>query len=276
MAEQKNKVLCSTGALIGRVNGRNHKLIVENAPNINCDGFELMMYSTMWMEKIDEIVSDLKDSKLNFASMHMNKNIGELISQNENGNIEEAIKIFEANCEVASKLNINLLVLHLWGGLPSDKHMDVNLRVYKNLLDIAHKYNLFLTVENIVCNTHNALTHMKKLYEIYPDNINFTIDTRQAAFHEMLDETCQSDFLWENNLVSHIHISDYAGGYMEWGQLHPIRAPGEGNIDFDKFFKFLRSAGYNGAITLESPVMSENSIDIEKLNKSLKFIYDRI
>ena len=276
MTNKKNKVLCSTGALIGKINERNHKLIIENAPNINCDGFELMMYSTMWMEKIDEIVNDLAESKINFLAMHMNKNIGELISQNEDGDIEQAIKIHEANCKIASDLGINLLVLHLWGGPPSDKHMDVNFGLYKDLLDISNKYGLFLTVENIVCNTYNSLIHMKKLYEMFPNDINFTIDTRQAEFQKLLDETCSSDFLWENNLVSHIHISDYAGGYMDWANLRPVLSPGMGNIDFDKFFNFLKSVNYDKMITLESPVMTENSIDIEKLNKSLAFIYDRI
>lgn len=274
--DKKNKVLCSTGAFIGRVNNRDHKLIVENASKINCDGFELMMYSTGWIERIDEIVSDLCESKINFVSMHMNKNIGELISRNENGDIDEAIRIFEANCKVASELNIKLLVLHLWGGHPSDKHIDVNLKIYKNLLDISNKYGLLLTVENIVCNTYNALIHMKKLHEMYPGNIKFTIDTRQAEFHKLLDETCNSNFLWDNNLVSHIHISDYKGGYMEWEKLNPVLAPGQGNIDFDKFFEFLKSVNYSKTLTLESPVMSESGIDIEKLNKSLAFIYDRI
>lgn len=274
--DKKNKVLCSTGAFIGRVNNRDHKLIVENASKINCDGFELMMYSTGWIERIDEIVSDLCESKINFVSMHMNKNIGELISRNENGDIDEAIRIFEANCKVASELNIKLLVLHLWGGHPSDKHIDVNLKIYENLLDISNKYGLLLTVENIVCNTYNALIHMKKLHEMYLGNIKFTIDTRQAEFHKLLDETCNSNFLWDNNLVSHIHISDYKGGYMEWEKLNPVLAPGQGNIDFDKFFEFLKSVNYSKTLTLESPVMSENGIDIEKLNKSLAFIYDRI
>ena len=276
MADSKNKVLCSTGAFIGRVNNRNHKLIVENASKINCDGFELMMYSESWIEKIDEIVKDLAESKINFVSMHTNKNVGELISRNEAGDIEQAIKIFEANCIVASQLGIKLLVLHLWGGVPSDKHIDVNFRIYKDLLEIANKYELLLTVENIVCNTYNALIHMKKLYEMYPNDIKFTVDTRQAEFHELLEETCGSDFLWENNLVSHIHISDYSGGYMDWSKLNPVLAPGMGHINFDKFFGFLKDINYDKTITLESPVMSESGIDIERLNKSLAFIYDRI
>ena len=271
----KNKVLCSTGTVVGRLNNFNYALIAENLSRVNCDGFEFMM-EHVWddEDKTNKIISCLQPFKINFETMHTDKYIGEIISRNENGDMDEALRIFKANCEAASKLKIKLLVLHLWGGLPSDKNIDVNIKVYADLLKIAERYNLILTVENIVCNTHNALIHMSKLYEIYGSNIKFTVDIRQAEFHKMLKETCEADFLWENNLVPHIHIADYKGGYMDWSKLRPVLSPMEGDIDFNYFSEFLKKIDYSGSFALESGAKTETgSIDFEKLNKSLDFIY---
>lgn len=38
-----NEILCSTGALLGRANNRNHKLLDEFVKKIHCDGYELMI-----------------------------------------------------------------------------------------------------------------------------------------------------------------------------------------------------------------------------------------
>ena len=39
-----HNVYCSTGALIGRPNGRDYKLLADCAKRIECDGFEFLMY----------------------------------------------------------------------------------------------------------------------------------------------------------------------------------------------------------------------------------------
>ena len=53
-----NQVLCSTGALIGRPNKRNYRLLETLAGQLDCDGFEFMMYDT-WYEEREEILSYL-------------------------------------------------------------------------------------------------------------------------------------------------------------------------------------------------------------------------
>lgn len=58
------EILCSTGALIGRPNKRNHKLLEEFALKLNCDGFEFLVYDS-WYENIDTIASDIIKMSLN-------------------------------------------------------------------------------------------------------------------------------------------------------------------------------------------------------------------
>lgn len=40
-----NKILCSTGALIGRCNNWDYRLIEAYSNELGCDAFEFMMYS---------------------------------------------------------------------------------------------------------------------------------------------------------------------------------------------------------------------------------------
>ena len=277
MNKIKNKVLCSTGTFIGRKNDFDYTLIPKCANKIKCDGFEFMTEPFWNSEKnINKILSSLTPYNIDFVTLHMDKHIGDMISKNETGDIDEALRIFKLNCEAASKLGAKLLVLHLWGGYDSDKNIGVNIKVCGDFLETAGKYNLILTVENVVCNTYNALTHMKKLYETYGNDIKFTVDVRHAEFHKMLRETCEADFLWENNLVPHIHIADYKGDYMDWSKLRPVLGPGEGDVDFNYLFDFFKKINYKGSFTLECGDKTGEGTDVERVNRGLDFIYKRL
>ncbi|ADL51244.1 sugar phosphate isomerase/epimerase family protein [Clostridium cellulovorans] len=272
----KSKILCSTGAFIGKVNGRNHKLIIENAPKIHCDGFEFMMYGS-WYEMIDKITSDLKASDIMFPVLHVDKQVGELISQNKNNDNEVARGIFEKNCQIANTLGSEKIVLHLWGGISSDRDIDNNIEQFGKLDIIAKRYGLLLTVENVVCNQQDPMTHLHVLHQNYPD-ITFTFDTKMAAFHSQMQLIYEEQWkwMWEQNRIAHLHINDYRGGHMDWGNLKTLHI-GEGNIDFDRFFSFLRNKNFCSTLTVESTSMrSDGSIEIEKLNQSLDYIHNKL
>ncbi|MCL2159439.1 MAG: sugar phosphate isomerase/epimerase [Oscillospiraceae bacterium] len=272
----KNKILCSTGTMIGRLNDFDYTLIPVFAKNIDCDGYEFMM-EPFWNDeqKTAEITEFLCPLKINFATFHMDKNIGDMISKNGPGDIEEALRIFELNCAAAKKLGAGLLVLHLWGGLESDKNIGKNIEVCATFLEIAGKFGLTLTVENVVCNTQNAIIHMEKLYETYGKSIKFTIDVRHAEFHKLLKATCEADFLWENGLVPHFHIADYKGDYMDWSKIRPVLPPGEGEVDFPYLSAFLKKTGYKGSFTLEaSGAMTDAGLNFDILKRRLDFIRD--
>ena len=48
------QIICSTGALIGRPNGRDYRLLKQFCPQLECDGFEFIMYGT-WYNEVDAI-----------------------------------------------------------------------------------------------------------------------------------------------------------------------------------------------------------------------------
>lgn len=253
-----HRILCSTGALITRANGRDHRLLAGFAKELHCDGFEFMMYNS-FSENIDTITEELISEGLCFPTFHCDKSIGELISKED----PEAFSVFELNCKAAKRLGSELMVLHLWNGLISDSNFAVNLRSFGRLRAIADEYGLLLTVENVICNCGSPLSHLYELAEEYPD-ISFTFDTKMAEFHGELDRVYDKR-IWENN-IRHLHINDYSGGVKDWNSLRTLHL-GCGQVDLDGFFEFVRSVDYKGDITVEATsVSADGFVDFAKLN----------
>lgn len=189
-----NQILCSVGALIGKANDRNHRLLIPLAEQLTCDGFEFLMYHS-WYDTLKQIISDLQKAELSFPTFHCEKRIGQNISIGGNDNLAEALRLFEINCQAAKELGSQTLVLHLWDGMPSDQHFEHNLAAYPLLRDIADRYQLLLTIENVVCNLAAPLTHLKELAATYPD-ICFTYDTKMAAFHGEQEQIYEPAQAW--------------------------------------------------------------------------------
>lgn len=95
------QVLCSTGALIGRPNNRDYKLLGSLQEKLCCDGYEFMMYDT-WYGKANEITGYLQSIGLFTPVMHCEKHIGEIISKNET---DEVLRLFTINCKIAEKIH---------------------------------------------------------------------------------------------------------------------------------------------------------------------------
>jgi len=278
----KNLILFSTAVFIRSRNNHDHTLIKKMIPDLVSPGFELLVsdYFVDRQNEYQEIANQVLDAKENGASfhvMHVWQQIGVLISRNHYGDIGNALRLFEFNCKYAVKFGVKLLVLHLWSGSASDKNIETNINTFPKLKEISNRYNLTLTIENVVCNTYKPLDHMKKLWLLYPNDIKFTIDVRHAEFHKSLKETCESAFLWENDLVSHLHISDYGGGYMEWPKFLQNNTPiTYGDVDFDYFFSFLKSIQYSGSITIENDKISDSDDLIYNFNKAYEFIENKL
>lgn len=261
-----NKILCSTGALIGRPNGRDFTLLEKCVSALECDGFEFMMYGS-WHEKIDELRKYISRLNASFKAFHIEKDVGNLISRNSDGDAERAFELFDINCKLASEFGSEKLILHLWGGLDSDKDIANNISCYKTLRGIADGYRLLLTVENVVCNRFDPMSHLTELANIYPD-ISFTFDTKMAEFHQQLELLYKPENALVFERVRHLHINDYAGGYMDWGNLQTLHI-GRGHVDFESFFAFLKQKGYKDDFTVEATSFGKDGIiDFESLNKS--------
>ena len=264
--ELMNRVLCSTGAIIARANNRDYRLLEGIMPRLHCDGLEFMMYQSWHDGHADGLVRAL--APYDVPVFHMTKQIGQWISED---NLSDALSLFRADCALAKVVGAKLLVLHLWSGQASDQHIERNIAAYPAVRAIAEEYALTLTVENVLCNTVDPMTHMKALAEKYPD-ILFTFDTKMAAFHTQLEALYELDNAWLIPHIAHFHVNDYAGGHIDWANMS-AKALGRGHIDFDRFFAFVRSMSYTGDFTCEASALdADGTVRFAEMNASLERI----
>ena len=259
-----HRILCSTGALIGRPNGRDWRLLSGCRDHLRFDGYEFMMYDT-WYDQVDALSAFLASLALPVYTFHCEKRIGEAITLH--GLEEETATRFEINCQLASFLHARLMVLHLWDGTASDSRMENNLAAYPALRALADRYGIALTVENVVCAYGDPLTHWRELIQIDPD-VQFTWDTKMAAFHGQLDAMYRPENadLWPH--IAHIHVNDYAGGLLDWPHLRTLHI-GQGKIDFESLFAFLKQVGYAGDYTVEATsFLPDGEIHWDDLNRT--------
>lgn len=267
-----NRILCSTGAVTGKNNGYDYTLLEGLSKQLQCDGYELMMDSK-WYEDIEALKAYLKEAKLCIPVVHCRKGIGESISKGGEEELAEAYRIFDNDCSIAKLVGAEMLVLHLWSGRASDSHFQNNIDAYPYLNRKAQENGLLLMIENVVCNVENPMKHLCELRELYP-NIRFVFDTKMAAFHDQLELLYEPEYewLWKEGYISHYHVNDYAGGYMDWANLRTLPV-GKGKLDMERFLNFVKDTGYKGDFTTEgSAVRQDGTVDVDLLNEQFGFI----
>jgi len=280
-----NRILVSTGTMVAPENGFDYVRALGEIKSLYseglCDGLELMMLK-FYYDKRDAVVSAVKDFGVKAETIHCEKDIGTMLS--DAGGIyatgdretadeisSSAFDLFRYNCTYAEKLGIDRMVLHLWGGFNSDSHIEYNIEKFEVLKKVAGEYGVKILIENIPSRIFNPRRNWQKLLPSM-DNAGFVFDTRFGMLHRQIEGILLDSALMEK--VEHVHISDFAGTYRQFRALRPILHPGEGSVDFKKTASLLRGAGYDGTITLESPVAYGESLDVDKLADTLKYLKD--
>lgn len=279
-----HKILCSTGAFIGKANGNDYRLIKEYASRIDCDGLELMM-SSSWYSILKDVIATVKSYDLCIPVVHSTKSLGESLcgmrTTYENGGFNnyvmtededrEEFRIgtekLKCNIELAKGVGAKSIVLHLWNGLVSDKCIDKNVERFGTWKDIADEAGIDLMVENVICNTYDPLHNVGLVAEKYSD-ANFVYDTKMAEFH------CQTmdlfkpeyEYIAKEGRIHHLHINDYSGGFKDWGNMRVLPI-GMGHVDFDAFFAQMSKYNYKGDFTIEATAINkEGIVDFDMLN----------
>ncbi len=258
------RILPSTGAFIGRVNNRDHRVFLGAYDRVGASAYEFMMYESFYGRE-DAVLSDFLASGLSFPVLHVEKRVGELIGLGGEENLRESLRRFRTNCLVAVRLGAEKLVLHLWNGLPSDRNFPRHLDAYRELERAAHAHGLLLTVENVVCAQSDPLTRLRALAEKYPD-VRFTFDTKMAASHRQQHSLGP---LLKEGRVAHIHLNDYGGTPGDFSSLAVLHL-GEGKLDIPALAGVICAAGYAKTVTLECSCMRpDGSVEPEKMAASL-------
>jgi len=283
MAESGRKLYVSTGTMVGKSNGYDYRRALKEIRRLQdtalCDGLELMMLR-FYYDKIDTLCGAVKESGCDVPVIHCEKDVGSLLSRaaqkQKEGEREEAavlcdeaIRLFRLNCAVGEKLCIPRMVLHLWGGIESDGYIEYNVEKWEILQRIAREQGLRLLCENVPSNRKDPLYNWHRLLSCIGDG-GFVFDTRFGKLHEQIGETLADAAVVPH--IEHVHVSDFAGSYREFSALRPILHPGEGSVDFDEVARLLENIGYRGSVTLESPVMQGEELDIRKIEKTLSYL----
>ena len=269
MSELKNKFYASTGTIVGRANNFDYNVIIDNAKDIRADGIEFMMLS-VWYNRIDEIAEALKKAGIYTPVIHFDKYIGVMLADGDEKTNVEAMKLFRENARLAKLIGAGKEVFHLWGGSKSDSTVDGAIELLPQMRDICEEAGTELLIENIPCEYNDPLSIWEKIYSRIPD-MGFIFDTRFGKFHDQYMDVFASP-VWKN--VKHMHASSYSGTKNELGLIRPILQPGEGKVDFDHIISNMPH--YEGSVTLESPVLSDDgSVDIATLNRSLDYLREK-
>ncbi len=280
-----NKIYCSTGALLGRPNKRDFNLLEVFSKELDCDGYELLVYDT-WYPATDDLIAAIKRLKLSIPVVHCEKALSEKLAGArvwlENGkyphaemtpeedekSLGEAIEEFKINLRLAEELGAHKMVFHMWNGLVSDKHIERNIERFGIFKEMAEKAGVLLMAENVICNTFDPLTNMEAAAKKYHD-ISFVYDTKMSEFHGQTMEVFSPEHRWmfEKGHVKHLHINDYDGGIMDWSNFKVLPI-GKGHVDFTSFFKELKKCGYDGDYTVEATAFNrEGIVDVHMLNE---------
>jgi sugar phosphate isomerase/epimerase len=203
--------------------------------------------------------------------MHSEKNIGTLLGQPDPQERQRGVQLLAENFRLGNQLGTTLVVLHLWNWPELDDDLNNNLSVLRACYDYAEEYGIELAIETIPGRHYDPLSNIYRALEC-DERTKFAFDTEFLANYQQLDTVFTTDWLWRENRVHHVHIKD-SNGHPFVDGIRRYLHPGEGDVDFTRFFTQLRGNGFSGNISLEAPAIDiEDDIDIQQLHDSLAFI----
>ncbi len=279
------KIFCSTGALLGRPNKRDYRLLQELAKQLDCDGFEFMVYDS-WYPEVDEMIETVKGIGLQIPVVHCEKALSEKLAGArvwyENGeypyqemtpeedreSFAAAVEEFKLNLRIAGEFGADRMVFHLWNGLVSDKNIERNVERFAIFRELAKEAGVQLLVENVICNTYDPLYNIGLVRKMYPDT-DYVYDTKMAEFHGQTMQLFDPKWEWmlTEGRVKHLHVNDYNGGIKDWGNFGVLPI-GKGHVDFEGFFSRLSQYGYEGDFTVEATAFDKTGVvDVTMLNE---------
>lgn len=262
------QLLCSSGAF-----GRypiliDHHDIETYALTLPVDGLEIMYYPE-WTPRIKEIAADLLATGLRFPALHVEKNAGPAMVSEDAEERARGRAWLIASCQLAELLGAQVAVFHLWGTPDSDRFIERNLAILDDCLNIAEEYGLELAIETIPCLKSTPLAVIQQVIAL-DSRCRVALDTEFLAIHGQVEAALEADWLWEHNLVRHIHLKDFDGNQYDANNYRRYLHPGEGHLDFTSFFARLYQRQFTGNLSLEASVVSQDCVrDMEKLHKTL-------
>lgn len=265
------QLLCSTGAFSRFPDLTDYRSILEYGPLLAVDGLEVMFFPG-WTDDIESIAAELCASGLRIPAIHAEKAIGPALISTQAAERAQGWRWLQAGCLLGQVVGAKTLILHLWGLPDSDDRLADNLAVLPDCITMAEQYGLTLAVETVPCRSGDPLGSTRRAIE-QDNRCHVALDTEFLALYQQLEAALDAGWLWQDRLVHHIHVKDYDGALYSTDNYRRYLHPGEGTIDFPRFFAALRARHYAGSISLEASIVNRDGTrDVEKLRYSLELL----
>ncbi len=173
----------------------------------------------------------------------------------------EGQRIFRDVINAASILGAKYVTFHGITKFMSSVPDQVCLKVYNELINIARKYGITISQENVSYCRSIDVNHIKLLKsEFTPEELMFTLDIKQAVrggknVYDFIDAM--------SGRIANIHINDH-------NEQSPCLLPGAAGFDYLQFFHAIRNTGYNETCTIE--VYRQNYGTVSEVKDSKIFL----
>ncbi len=232
---------------------------INRAHELGFNGVEIIVegFSENEIENAKEVIEEL-DLRVSLHAPFSDINIASLNSGIRN----ESLRQIKRSIDLADYLSADSVTLHSGRISPlsmrfKEKAWELNINSLRILARYAKKRDIKLCLENSSNYYGLFCCRIDEVREVLEsvENLHFTLDVGHA-------NTCNSvfEFLEFIERTINIHLHDNNGKNDEH------LAVGEGNIDFEKFFRELRKREYRGIITVETL----NDADVVKSLEILK------
>jgi sugar phosphate isomerase/epimerase len=269
------RILCSTGVFTRSSDPLSHEAILRYGPRfapLAIDGFEVIVYPR-WYADLERVARTLRASGLAFLAIHVEKSVSAVFASDDPDEREQGVARFARNCHFARQIGASLAVFHLWELPLSDTRLDRNLELLARCLDIAEGDGLELAIETIPCASADPLSSVRRAIE-RDTRSRVALDTEFLAMSGQLGAVFEGAWLWEPGLVRHAHLKDFDGASVA-SERRRFLHPGDGSIDFARFVRQLRAAGFDGALCLEARGLdAEGQVEAPRIEASLRLIVE--
>jgi sugar phosphate isomerase/epimerase len=267
----QNAIFASTGTFSRDPDRTDHRTIFAYGPELEVDGLEVIFYPD-WYDKVQRIADELPETGLRFPAVHAEKSISPLLASVHRDEQRSGFKRLETNCRLGYRLESSLIVFHLWSYRDEDAQIDRTMQMLHDCISLAADHGLGFAVETIPSSSFKVLELVRRVVEADARCL-VALDTEFLAFAGELEDAHDADWLWETGRVRHAHIKDFDGQMFTADNHRRYVHPGEGRVDFPRFFKRLRERGFEGNVCLEATgVQPDGSVDLGRIERSLDYI----
>lgn len=190
-----------------------------------------------------DILVDIKEKYgMNITAVHPTMSLAEsfMIFSAYERRYRESLRQYSRYSEVAARLGAKYIIMH--GGKPNGILSDEEYcERYMALKEETMQNGVTVLQENVAKFRSGDIEFLRSMREILGDEAEFCFDIKQSIRCGYLPLNLVNEF-YDN--IKHFHISDHsvAGDCL---------LPGNGKFNFQNFFKFLNSKGYQGSLITE-------------------------